>query len=245
MRISHEAIYQSLFIEGRGGLRRELILCLRTGRALRMPRARAKRAAWAHVSPDVLISERPEEADDRAIPGHHEGDLIIAYGQVRNRNRRRAHNRIHHPRAPATGAWVATATDHQERAITVGIRSGVDEQSVGTGTGVDAHRTQTLADLGPRERDVRTRPVHHRHRSEGLLRRPTQPVATRHQREHCEYLRWPSRADRSSWYQRSGVTPENTGHVRVCPAFDMSFGLPTPAWPTCPGLIRSLSARRA
>ena len=77
MRISHEAIYQSLFIEGRGALRRELILCLRTGRALRMPRARAKRVAWAHVSPDVLISERPEEADDRAIPGHHEGDLII------------------------------------------------------------------------------------------------------------------------------------------------------------------------
>ncbi len=77
MRISHEAIYQSLFIEGRSALRRELILCLRTGRALRMPRARAKRVAWAHVTPDVLISERPEEADDRAIPGHHEGDLII------------------------------------------------------------------------------------------------------------------------------------------------------------------------
>ncbi len=46
MRISHEAIYQSLFIQGRGALRRELILCLRTGRALRMPRARAKRVAW-------------------------------------------------------------------------------------------------------------------------------------------------------------------------------------------------------
>lgn len=77
MRVSHEAIYQSLFIQGRGALRRELILCLRTGRALRMPRARAKRVAWAHVTPEVLISERPVEADDRAIPGHHEGDLII------------------------------------------------------------------------------------------------------------------------------------------------------------------------
>ena len=183
MRISHEAIYQSLFIEGRGGLRRELILCLRTGRALRMPRARAKRVAWAHVTPDVLISERPEEADDRAIPGHHEGDLIIACGQVRDRNCRRSHNRIHHPRAPASGTRVATATDHQERAGTVGIRSGVDEQSVGTGTGVDAHRTQTLADLGPRKGNVRARPVHHRHRAEGVLRRPTQPVATRYQRE--------------------------------------------------------------
>lgn len=77
MRVSHEAIYQALFIEGRGALRRELILCLRTGRALRMPRARAKRVAWAHVTPDVLISERPAEADDRVVPGHHEGDLII------------------------------------------------------------------------------------------------------------------------------------------------------------------------
>ncbi|MEG3614041.1 IS30 family transposase [Isoptericola haloaureus] len=77
MRISHEAIYQALFIEARGALKRELILCLRTGRALRMPRARSKRVAWAHVTPDVLISERPAEADDRAVPGHHEGDLII------------------------------------------------------------------------------------------------------------------------------------------------------------------------
>ena len=77
MRISHEAIYQALFIEGRGALERELVACLRTGRALRVPRARSKRKAWAHVTPDVLISERPAEADDRAVPGHWEGDLII------------------------------------------------------------------------------------------------------------------------------------------------------------------------
>lgn len=77
MRISHEAIYQALFIESRGALKRELILCLRTGRALRMNRARSKRVPWAHVTADVLISERPAEAEDRAIPGHHEGDLII------------------------------------------------------------------------------------------------------------------------------------------------------------------------
>ena len=77
MRISHEAIYQALFVESRGALKRELVACLRTGRALRMPRARSKRVAWAHVTPDVLISERPAEAEDRAIPGHWEGDLII------------------------------------------------------------------------------------------------------------------------------------------------------------------------
>ncbi len=77
MRISHEAIYQALFIEGRGALKRELVACLRTGRALRVPRSRSKRTAWAHVTPEVLISERPAEADDRAVPGHWEGDLLI------------------------------------------------------------------------------------------------------------------------------------------------------------------------
>jgi IS30 family transposase len=77
MRISHEAIYQSLFVESRGALKRELVACLRTGRALRVPRARSKRKAWAHVTPEVMISERPAEAEDRAIPGHWEGDLLI------------------------------------------------------------------------------------------------------------------------------------------------------------------------
>ncbi len=77
MRISHEAIYQALYIDGRGALDRELILNLRTGRSLRMPRARSTRVAWAHITPDVLISERPAEAEDRATAGHWEGDLII------------------------------------------------------------------------------------------------------------------------------------------------------------------------
>ncbi len=77
MRISHEAIYQSLYIQGRGALKRELVSHLRTGRALRMPRARAQAKAWAHVSEEVMISNRPPEADDRAVPGHWEGDLII------------------------------------------------------------------------------------------------------------------------------------------------------------------------
>ena len=77
MRISHEAVYQALFIKDRSGLRRELVWCLRTGRALRKPRARTRRNAWGHVTPENLLSERPAEADDRAIPGHWEGDLII------------------------------------------------------------------------------------------------------------------------------------------------------------------------
>ncbi|WP_425563447.1 IS30 family transposase, partial [Mycolicibacterium helvum] len=77
MRISHEAIYQSLYIEGRGALKRELVWCLRTGRALRAPRERSRRKAWAHVTPETLISERPAEVEDRAVPGHWEGDLLI------------------------------------------------------------------------------------------------------------------------------------------------------------------------
>ena len=77
MRISHEAIYQALYIQGRGALKRELVACLRTGRALRVPRSRTRQKAWAHVTPEVMISERPAEADDRAVPGHWEGDLLI------------------------------------------------------------------------------------------------------------------------------------------------------------------------
>jgi IS30 family transposase len=77
MRISHEAIYQALYIQSRGALKRELVSCLRTGRALRMPRAREQAKAWAHVSEDVMISSRPAEVEDRAVPGHWEGDLII------------------------------------------------------------------------------------------------------------------------------------------------------------------------
>jgi IS30 family transposase len=76
MRISHEAIYQSLYVQGRGALRRELTACLRTGRALRLPRARARRGK-SFVTDQVLISERPAEAEDRAVPGHWEGDLIL------------------------------------------------------------------------------------------------------------------------------------------------------------------------
>ncbi|WP_407643689.1 IS30 family transposase [Cumulibacter manganitolerans] len=81
MRISHEAIYQSLFIQGRGALKRELVTCLRTGRALREPRARSRNKAQGHVTADVVLSERPAEAEDRAVPGHWEGDLIIGAGR--------------------------------------------------------------------------------------------------------------------------------------------------------------------
>ena len=77
MRISHEAIYQALYVQGRGALRRELTTCLRTGRALRVPRARTRGRGKKFITAEVMISQRPAEAEDRAVPGHWEGDLII------------------------------------------------------------------------------------------------------------------------------------------------------------------------
>ena len=77
MRISPEAIYQALYSQGRGAVRRELTACLRTGRALRVPRARTRGRGKKFVSPEIMISERPAEAEDRAVPGHWEGDLIL------------------------------------------------------------------------------------------------------------------------------------------------------------------------
>jgi IS30 family transposase len=77
MRVSHEAIYQSLYIQGRGALRRELTACVRRGRALRAPRNRTSRGNRSFVTDELLISERPAEVEDRAVPGHWEGDLIL------------------------------------------------------------------------------------------------------------------------------------------------------------------------
>jgi len=79
-RISHEAIYQALYVQGRGALKRELSACLRTGRALRVPRARTRGRGKSFITPEILISERPAEAEDRAVPGHWEGDLILGLG---------------------------------------------------------------------------------------------------------------------------------------------------------------------
>lgn len=77
MHISHKAIYQALYVQGRGALRRELTACLRTGRALRLPRECVRGRGKPFVTPEVLIGERPACIEDRAVPGHWEGDLII------------------------------------------------------------------------------------------------------------------------------------------------------------------------
>src|SRR5690625_2542576 len=81
MRISHEAIYQLLYIEGRGALKRELVEALRRGWVARKPTGRHTAKPHGHVTEEVVISKRPAEAEDRAVPGHWEGDLIIGTGR--------------------------------------------------------------------------------------------------------------------------------------------------------------------
>ena len=78
--MTHETIYQALYVQGRGELRRALAGALRTGRAARRPRRQPDQRQSRFTSPMVMISDRPAQATDRSYPGHWEGDLIIGGG---------------------------------------------------------------------------------------------------------------------------------------------------------------------
>ena len=117
MRISHEAIYQALFVQGRGALRRELTACLRTGRPLRIPRARTRGRGKAFISSEIMISQRPAEAADRAVPGHWEGDLILGLGSSAIGTLVERTNSIHSVAAPAAhaGPWPRRSREERTR----------------------------------------------------------------------------------------------------------------------------------
>ena len=161
MRVSHETIYQSLFVQGRGELRRELARCLRSGRAAR--KARGTTDGRGRIPGMVMISERPAEADDRAVPGHWEGDLILGEGS-----------------RSAVGTLVERST---RMTLLLHLPDGKSaeqarrDQQAAVLTGPDHH-------LGPRRGDVQARRVHHRHGHPDLLLRSPLALAARKQREH-------------------------------------------------------------
>jgi transposase, IS30 family len=80
MRVSHETIYLSLFVQARGALRKELFGCLRTGRARRRPQGLTVNNGQGKIRGMASISGRPAEAADRAVPGHREGDIVFGAG---------------------------------------------------------------------------------------------------------------------------------------------------------------------
>ena len=166
MRISHEAIYQALYIEGRGALKRELVACLRTGRALRVPRARSRNKPQAATSPpDVVISERPAEAEDRAVPGHWEGDLIIGLNRSAIGTLVERTTRYTHAGSPAPRGGLRHHPADQERPGAGRLRRHHDE---GRPRHHDDHAARPAApvtDLGPRQGAVRARPVQGRDRA--------------------------------------------------------------------------------
>ena len=133
MRVSAETIYQSLYVQGRGALRRELARHLRTGRQMRRPRRAAGADGRGHLKDMVNISQRPAGAADRAVPGHWEGDLIEGRAwQVADRHPGRAHDPVHDAGAAAG------------RQVRGGGRGGGDP-----GDRRFAGRAAPVADLGP------------------------------------------------------------------------------------------------
>ena len=167
MRVSHETIYLSLFVQSRGALRKELTRYLRSGHTTRRPRGHSVMNGQGQLRATLNIRERPAEANDRAVPGHWEGDLLMG-------KRMRA---------------MATLVERKTRFVMLVAlpERARRRRRRGRARRQDHRASRTapsFAHLGPRQRDGRPRPVQHHHRRPRLLLRPAQSLATRQQREH-------------------------------------------------------------
>ena len=166
MRVSHETIYLSLFVQSRGALRRELTRHLRRGHATRRPLGHSVMNGQGQLRGTINISERPAEADDRAVPGHWEGDLLFGKKM----------------------SAVATLVERKSRfVLLVGLPDGHRRRRGRRPRGKDrdaAPTAPTVNHLGPRQGDGPARALQRRHRRHRLLLRPSQPLAARQQREH-------------------------------------------------------------
>ncbi len=168
MQVSHETIYQSLFVQSRGALRKELHSCLRTGRAMRRAKAYTKgNVGQGQLKNMVMISERPAEVKDRAVPGHWEGDLIFGKKMTSIGTLVERHSRyVILLKLPNGHGADAVRKAMTKRILTLPAQAA------------------TLHHLGPGQGDGRARSVHRRDRRADLLLRPQEPLATREQREH-------------------------------------------------------------
>ena len=167
MRVSHETIYVSLFVQSRGALRKELTRYLRSGHTTRRPRGHTVMNGQGQLRGTLNIRERPAEADDRAVPGHWEGDLLMG-------------KRMH---------AMATLVERKTRFVMlIALPDGHAADVVADALAAKIVELPTtvasLADLGPRQRDGRARSVQREDRCPGLLLRPAQSLAARQQREH-------------------------------------------------------------
>ena len=174
MRISHEAIYQALYVRGRGALRRELCVCLRTGRALRVPRARTQGRGTRVITSEVMISKCPAEAGDRAVPGHWQGDLILGLGSS-------AIGPWSNARPASSCCYICRVCPSTARPEPKRSRSGQARRPSPSATRSRpqhhaARATSPVADLRPGRRDGPTCPTTRRGRAGDVLLRPAQPL---------------------------------------------------------------------
>jgi len=167
MRVSHETIYQSLFVQSRGALRKELTRYLRSGRVRRRGPKQHVRNGQGAIPGLVHISERPAEADDRAVPGHWEGDLLCGQGKGVVATLVERHSRF--------VMLIALPTSHTADVVADALAAKILELP-------EQLRRSLTWDQG--KEMAQHAPVHNRDRRSRLLLRPPQPLAARQQRKH-------------------------------------------------------------